>query len=123
MKYIPGVCNIGPSEIKARKNFGYFGIAITLVLMMAFSYLHADPVVRLLIFVPAFTGAIGLTQAYFHFCAAFGLMGVFNVARSLGKTDTILEARFRQSDRFKAMQILGISLFFAVLATLFTLKI
>jgi hypothetical protein len=40
-----------------------------------------------------------------HFCAGFGMRGVFNFGPSIGKTDTVSQAEFRAKDRRKAQQI------------------
>jgi hypothetical protein len=50
--------------------------------------------------------AVGFLQAAMHFCAAFGMMGVFNFRPDVGKTDTVEQAEFRRKDRQKALWIL-----------------
>jgi len=41
---------------------------------------------RLVIFIPAMMTAIGSLQARMHFCAYFGMQGVFNFSPEIGKT-------------------------------------
>jgi hypothetical protein len=59
---------------------------------------------RLTVFLPAAAAASGFLQAAFHFCAGFGMRGVFNFG-SVGKAETIEQAEFRRKDRGKARLI------------------
>ena len=104
-QYIPGVCNIGPAEIKKRKQAGWMGLATTVVLWGIFIYLNAAPPWRLLLFFPVMMSAVGFIQAYMHFCAYFGFASFFNFG-DVGKNDTVLQAEFRFQDRRKAWQII-----------------
>lgn len=103
-QYIPGVCNIGPSEIRRRKQAGWMGLAATVVLAGILVYLDAAPLWRLLLFFPAMMSATGFLQAYMHFCAYFGFSALFNFG-VVGTTDSVQEAEFRAKDRRKAWQI------------------
>ena len=98
-KYIPGVCTIGPAEIKSRMQAGWFGLVLTVIIGALLFYLEASPVTRLVLFLPAFIGAIGFLQAYFHFCVAFGSQGLFNVANEAGKTESVTQQEFRKKDQ------------------------
>ena len=109
--YIPGVCNIGEVEISQRKRFGFIGLAITIVLWIALDLGYANPLWKLVLFFPAFVAATGLIQGYSHFCAGFGLKGVFNFGPALGKTDTVEQAEFRAQDKHRATVIFLQSLF------------
>jgi hypothetical protein len=53
--------------------------------------------------------AIGFLQARMHFCAYFGMQGVFNFSPEIGKTDTVEQAEFRAMDRRKAWRIITYS--------------
>jgi len=59
----------------------------------------------LTLFFPAFLSAEGFLQAAFHFCAGFGLQGVFNFGPELGKTETVEQLGFRRKDQRKALLI------------------
>jgi Na+/melibiose symporter-like transporter len=59
----------------------------------------------LLLFFPAAIGATGFLQAALHFCAGFGMQGVFNFGPQVGKTDTVEQAEFRLKDRRTALRI------------------
>ena len=105
-EYIPGVCNIGPAEIDKRRRSGWIGTGATIVLWAAFWFLHIPAGWRLLLFFPAALGATGFLQAGMHFCAGFGMRGVFNFGPTVGKTDSVEQAEFRQKDLQKARLIM-----------------
>jgi hypothetical protein len=105
-EYVPGVCNIGPAEIRRRRHVGWFGAVLTVVLWGAFFLLRIPAPWRLLLFFPAAMSAVGFLQAVMHFCANFGMRGVFNFGPRVGKTDTVEQAEFRRKDRQKAAQII-----------------
>ena len=104
-KYIPGVCNIGPAEIKRRRRSGWFGLGVTILLWLAFWIFGVPAAWRLLLFFPAFLSAEGFLQAAFHFCAGFGMQGVFNFGSEVGKTETVEQLEFRRRDQRKALLI------------------
>jgi hypothetical protein len=113
--YVPGVCNIGPAEVRLRKLFGSIGLILTFVTWAAFVLLHVPAVWRLTLFFPAMFAAVGYLQAAWHFCAKFGLGGVFNFGPHVGKTDSIEQAEYRRQDRRTALQIIGLSLLVATI--------
>ena len=104
-EYVPGVCNIGPAEINKRRQGGWFGLAATVILWAAFLIFGIPAPWRLLLFFPAAMGATGFLQAAMHFCAGFGMRGVFNFGPKVGTTETVEQAEFRRKDRQKALQI------------------
>lgn len=104
-EYIPGVCNIGTAEIRRRRQSGWIGVGATILLWAVFLVFRVPAPWRLTLFVPAMLGATGFLQAAFHFCAAFGMRGVFNFKSEVGKTDTVEQAEFRRKDRQKARMI------------------
>ena len=104
-KYVPGVCNIGPAEIKARKLAGWVGVGLTALLWVLFIWLEIPSIWRLALFFPAMMSAVGFFQAYTHFCVYFGLAALFNFG-DLGKTDSVQQAEFRALDRKKAWKII-----------------
>jgi hypothetical protein len=106
-EYVPGVCNIGPAEIRMRRRSGWVGLGVTVVLWAAFLVFNVPAPWRLLLFLPAMISATGFFQAALHFCAGFGMRGVFNFGPEVGKTDTVEQAEFRLKDRQKA-RLIGI---------------
>lgn len=115
-KYIPGVCNIGPSEIKRRSQAGWVGLGSTVVPWVVLFLLNIPSAWRLLLFVPAVISAIGFLQAGMRFCAAFGILGVFNVGPDIGHTDTVAQAEYRRKDRRKAALIIFSSIVIGIVA-------
>jgi hypothetical protein len=114
-EYIPGVCNIGQAEIKQRRALGWIALAACLVLWAALVVFKAAAAWRWLVFLPATLAAIGFLQAAWHFCAKFGLGGVFNFGPTVGKTDTVEQAEFRKQDRRMALKIIGLSMLVGLL--------
>jgi len=118
-KYIPGVCNIGPAEIKKRKQAGWMGLIATVALWAVFVWFSVAPAWRLLLFFPAMLSATGFLQAYMHFCAYFGFASLFNFG-DVGKTDSVQQAEFRAKDRHKAWQIIIYSVLIGLTISLTT---
>jgi hypothetical protein len=107
--YQPGTCNIGPAEIGARRRAGHIGALVTLIAFVLLIVIDAPAPWRLLLFLPAATAASGYLQAQLHFCANFGLRGVFNFSERLRDTESVVVAEARARDRRKALQIIGMS--------------
>ena len=107
-KYIPGVCNIGPAEIAIRKQAGWIGLSVTIVLWALFIWLDAPRIWRLALFIPTVISATGFLQAYMRFCVHFGFFGLFNFGKT-GRTDNITQQEFRAKDLHKAWQIVAYS--------------
>jgi len=107
--YQPGVCNIGPAEIAARRRSGHFGVIATIVLFAILVAIGAPPIARLLLAIPAAVAASGYLQARAKFCAGFGSRGVFNFG-ALGTTQHVDDAEARALDRRRSVQ-LGVSAF------------
>ena len=103
--YIPGVCNIGPDEIKKRKIGGWSGLIITIIFWGAFFIFTIPKEWALLIFFPVMMSAVGFLQAYMQFCVYFGFANLFNFG-DVGKTDSVSQAEYRKQDRRKAWKIL-----------------
>jgi hypothetical protein len=115
--YVPGVCNIGPAEIKARRRVGWSGLAVTLALWVLLLVVSAPPLWGLLLFIPASTGATGFLQAVSRFCAGFGMRGVFNFGDAVGKTQNVEQAASRSLDRKKSLRIMLYSSFIGAVVT------
>ncbi len=113
--YQPGVCNIGPAEIRRRRLSGYVGLALALVfLTIAFALGWAAPW-RLLVALPVFLSAQGFLQAAFRFCVGFATRGLYNFGE-LGSEETVHEAEFRRKDQRKALLITVLAAAIAVAA-------
>ena len=107
--YQPGVCNIGPAEIRRRRQFGYLGIAGSVALGGLLVVVNAPPMVRLLVALPAAAGLEGLIQARLRFCAGYGMAGLRNLGE-LGEAESVEGAQARAADRRGALRIHALSL-------------
>jgi hypothetical protein len=103
--YVPGACNIGAAEIRRRRQSGWLGLGVTLLAWVLFFVFRVSAPWRLLLFFPAMMSATGFLQAALHFCAGFGIRGVFNFGSDVGRTETVQQAEFRLKDRQKARLI------------------
>jgi hypothetical protein len=112
--YEPGVCNIGPAEIRKRRAGGYFGLVLTVLTLVAFVIFQVPTPWRVLVAIPTGIAANGFLQAALRFCVGFGTRGLFNMETSLGHEETVENAEFRRTDQKKALQILGISALISV---------
>ena len=88
-----------------RRRLGWWGFLATIVLWVAFVWFGIPSGWRLLLFIPVFFSANGFLQGYMHFCAGFGMRGLYNFGTQVGKTDTVSQAEFRAKDRKKAQEI------------------
>jgi hypothetical protein len=115
LKYIPGVCNIGPDEIQKRMFAGWLFLVITILLNVGLYYLHVAPIVRIVVFFPAWISALG-----FHFCVAFGTQGLFNVSSEAGKTESVSQQEFRKKDQQTATKIIIYSVIIGLVVAILT---
>jgi hypothetical protein len=116
-EYVAGTCNIGREEIAARRRFGHLGLAVTVGFAIVALVLDLPRELRLLVFLPAAGAAMGYLQAAFHFCAGFGMRGVYNFGR-LGRAQTVADEGQRARDRRRALQLVGLSVLGGVAAAL-----
>ena len=107
--YIPGVCNIGPAEIKLRKTTGTIALYVTVIMFAVFMVAGVTGPLRLVLFIPAVISASSYLQAKFHFCVRFGTMGLFNMGTSLGTEESVEKRSYRRKDQRKALLIAGLS--------------
>jgi hypothetical protein len=102
--YEPGTCNIGPAEIARRRRTGHTGVIASLVVLAILLVVHAPPVARLVVFLPAAIAASGYLQSRLRFCAGFGWLGVFNV-EDVGTAQQVADAAARARDRAMAVRV------------------
>ena len=107
--YRAGACNIGPTEIAARRRFGHVATVVTIGLLVALVTSGVPAWWRISLFVPAAGAAAGYLQAALHFCADYGWRGVFNLDDRLRRTTSVADAEARTADRRKALQIVAAS--------------
>jgi hypothetical protein len=104
VSYQPGVCNIGPAEIRRRRMAGHVGAVSTVVLFAALAAAGVPHLLRLVVAIPAAVSATGYIQARLHFCANYGSRGVFNLG-DLGSLEAVADAEARARDRRRSAQI------------------
>jgi len=110
-EYAPGVCNIGPAEIGRRRRAGHVGLGITIVAGALLLALGPPAWWRLILFLPAYIGAVGYLQAFFHFCVGFASRGVYNFdALDPEHWRKVVDEAARAADKRKSLQIGLISL-------------
>jgi uncharacterized membrane protein len=112
--YRPGVCNIGPDEIRQRRMSGYVGLAVAVVFLVLAFALGWPAWVRLFVALPVALAATGFLQAAFHFCVRFGTQGLFNFGE-LGTQEAVHETEYRRKDQRKALLIVGLTAIIAAL--------
>lgn len=103
--YVPGVCNIGPAERRLRRLGGIASTIAALVILAGLLSINAPILWRLILIIPAAGAATGFLQDALHFCAGFGMKGMYNVINSAGITDNVDLEEFRRKDKQKALQI------------------
>jgi hypothetical protein len=102
--YQPGVCNIGPAEIRRRQLAGVMGVGAALGLGGLLLAVDAPQVSRLLVALPLGVGLSGFLQARARFCANYGWRGIRNLG-AIGDTERVEDVEARRADRRKARSI------------------
>ncbi|HVM32226.1 MAG TPA: hypothetical protein VMU88_03765 [bacterium] len=115
--YVPGACNIGPQERILRRTLGYVCVGFFIALFLAFDLTHAPYSLRLILFIPAFIGAVGFFQDLAGFCVNYGMRGLFNLKYAAGATQSVTDGEARRLDREKSLEILAYSLAAALAVT------
>ena len=115
--YRPGVCNIGPAEIRRRRQIGWLGLAGSAVLAALLLVVEAPPLSFLLVAIPAAGAVSGFLQAHLRFCAGYGLAGMQNLGE-LGQEQRIEDAAQRSADRRRSMQIHAVSIVAGIVVAL-----
>jgi hypothetical protein len=115
-EYQSGVCNIGPAEIKRRRQGALIGALLFAISTLLFVVTDASTSTRLITFIPALLFAVGIIQSKRRFCVAYGFMGVFNLEK-LGATKKITLNQDLKADRKYAVKLLLQSVAIAIVLT------
>lgn len=79
--YIPGMCNINTAEVAYRRKAMWFGIVLSVALLVALLVLRAEWWIRaIVLFIPVYIGAIGYLQVKHKFCVSYGASGQQNAS-------------------------------------------
>ncbi|MHA2502942.1 MAG: hypothetical protein ACXAE3_08735 [Candidatus Kariarchaeaceae archaeon] len=106
--YIPGVCNIGPEEIKKRKLA--FNVSLVGVVGVAIAYLliplnQFTTILGLAVLFATGAGSgVSYLQVREKFCVAYGSIGVFNF-QDLGNHDKVADTVAKKADRDKVRKM------------------
>jgi hypothetical protein len=104
VQYQPGVCNIGPAEIRRRRRTGHVGLVAAVVLLAVLIAIDAPPLSRLLVGMPAMISASGYLQAWLKFCAGFAQIGVYNFG-DRGEMQKVVDAEAHRRDLARGRRI------------------
>ena len=115
-EYIAGACNIGPSEIKRRRQGALVGAILFAVTTILFVVTDASTSTRLVTFIPALLFAVGMIQSKRKFCVAYGFMGVFSFEK-LGDTKKVTVNQDLKADKKYAVKLLLQSVAIAIVLT------
>ena len=115
-EYIAGACNIGPAEIKRRRQGALIGAILFAITTLLFVLTNAPTSTRLLVFIPALLFTVGIIQSRRKFCVAYGFLGVFSFEK-LGATHKITINQDLKADRKYAIELLLQSVFAAAVLT------
>lgn len=116
-EYIPGTCNIGPAEIKKRRNIAVFSAVLAVAVIILLEIIQPDKTWRLLLFIPAALFGVGVQQWYNKFCVAFGIKDIFNFG-DIGKTFSVEQKENFQKDRAKAWKMIITGIMFGLLVAI-----
>lgn len=114
--YQAGACNIGPSEIKRRRQGALVGAILFAVTTILFVVTDASTSTRLVTFIPALLFAVGMIQSKRRFCVAYGFMGVFSFEK-LGDTKKVTVNQDLKADKRFAVKLLLQSVAIAIVLT------
>lgn len=115
-EYLAGACNIGPAEIKRRRQGALIGAILFAFTTLLFVITNAPTSTRLLIFIPALLFTVGIIQSRRKFCVAYGFLGVFSFEK-LGATRKITMNQDLKADRKYATKLLLQSVLTAAVLT------
>ena len=114
--YQAGTCNIGPSEIKRRRQGALVGAILFAITTLLFVVTDASTSTRLVTFIPALLFAVGMIQSKRKFCVAYGFMGVFSFEK-LGDTKKVTVNQDLKADKKYAVKLLLQSVAIAIVLT------
>jgi hypothetical protein len=115
--YVPGVCNIGPWEIRRRWVGGITGLAAAAVLLAVLVAVGAPALARVLVLLPAWGGAFSVLQARRRFCGAYALRRISNFGTTFDTIRQVDEEAAHRADMVKFAGMLRDSFLIALVLT------
>jgi hypothetical protein len=121
----PGVCNIGPAEIRVRRMTAWVGFVLAVAFFIILRSIKASQAFYALEFFPVLLFTNGWVQTRSRFCIYFGIKGIFNFGglMKFSSRESIDDAAFRAADRATALKLLGRSLALALPITMILILI
>ncbi len=116
-EYRPGVCNIGRNQARWRYLLGAIGFAAAVLYVYWFVGSGLPDLYLAAVFFPLWVGFEGLLQGRMHFCATFGVMGVFDLRGSGGTRGRVADEEAHRLDLKRSIQIHLYSLAAAAIVT------
>jgi hypothetical protein len=112
--YQPGICNIGPSEIRVRRLFFRITLAVTLGLTCAAIFWSHSILLFFLMLFASFSMIVLYFEIRYRFCILFGYFNLHNF-RQLGHLEEVCNEQHARLDRKRVWQIVVKSLAAALL--------
>lgn len=112
--YIPGMCNINKAEIASRRKAMWFGVVLSVIILIVLFVLHVSWWLAVLsLFIPVYIGAIGYLQVTRKFCVSYGSSGRQNADEGSNGAQTVIDKDALLADKAKTrrmnLQALGIT--------------
>jgi hypothetical protein len=115
--YVPGVCNIGGADVRARAAIGWIGVVATVLVAAVVLVLDTHPAFMLLVAIPAYVAATGHLQARARFCVGYAAAGRYGFGASRGPTGRVADDANLAADRATARRINGRAAQLTILVT------
>ncbi|MFM7725541.1 MAG: hypothetical protein ACKO7B_02475, partial [Flavobacteriales bacterium] len=96
--YEPGMCNIGPSEIRVRRLFFRITLAITLAMTTAAVFWSHSIILFFLLLFTSFSLIVLYFEIRYRFCILFGYFNLHNF-RQLGHLEQVCDDHHARLDR------------------------
>ena len=117
-EYQAGYCNIGKQEKQDRRRFGYFGTILTILGIIGILGLNLDPILALLLIIPAYMAVIGFYQDRSNFCVYFGFSGLYDMEEEQKKIRRVQDEIKRKVDRKRAIKMSFLALVYSGILTI-----
>ena len=115
--YVPGVCNIGPWEIRRRRASAIGAFVVAAALLAVLVATGAPAWVRLALIAPLWGGAISWLQARRHFCVAYALGGMANFGDGEATRRPVVDPAQHAADRRATAHLLRDAFLIAIVPT------
>jgi hypothetical protein len=115
--YIPGVCNIGPWEIRRRRTIGIVGLAAAALLLAVLVAVHAPVIARVLVLLPTWGGVFSWLQARRRFCGAYAMRGISNFGTTYTTINAVKDDAAHRADIAALMRMTRDSFVIALVVT------